>query len=1109
MHADTPPSLTGVPVQAIAAGNHHGLALTQEGEVVAWGMNQYGATDVPDDLGPVVAVAGGGWHSMALTAEGRVRAWGLNSNGETLVPADLTEVIAIDAAPHTSLALRADGTVVAWGGNGLAATNVPPGLDDVVAIAAGDGFNLALQQDGSVVVWGRNPYWQPTDLPADLGRATAIAAGFQHGFAIVLPNSIPTGTEVDYVPAGFVWRYNDTGSDPGTQWRNLVYDDSVWGNGPAQLGYGDGDEATVIESGPQGGAHHVTSYFRRRFTAANPLVMTNLSAWLLHDDGAVVYLNGVEVARINMPAGPIGNNTLASGVSQDNATATFTLDPALLLAGDNLVAVEVHQSDVTSSDVSFDFRLTGTAGPGLWPPRPGSLDRRFTGRLNEPGSVLALARQPADGRFLVGGFFSGINGADQPHFTRLLPDGALDPRFAPAPPDDLVRSVLSLSSGDMLIGGNFLRIGNAVRPGVAKLGAEGGLRTAFFPEIGEPNYINATLEQPDGWLLLAGFFDSYGQNQGHVLDRFDPNIGGFDLPFARPEADNDISCMALQPDGRIVVGGGFSTIAGQARAGVARFHTNGTLDDGFNQGTGVVPRVRTLVVQPDGRILVGGDIHYVHGVLTHNLARLNADGSLDATFHRPWLDFGFVNALALQPDGRILVAGDFRTVDGQPYGGIVRLHPNGTIDPSFDPGEGVTGTDAEIHAMLLLPGGSILIGGEFSGYDGVPVQGLARLHGGGGPAGPAFVERFIEGARIELVTAPPTGTSVHAVEDHPPTGWDVVEITEGGVFDVLTGKVKFGPYYDDQTRVLAYRVVPPQGAQGVFGVSGQASADGMNSPIGGATQIVLAGRHPADQAPSDGRLEIQEITAYGAAWRQGAPWPAPPSPIPIDYATRAGALWRMGECYELDPGIPNPPLWWVPCTGEPGGMAGAGGVAEWGERVMPATFLPGNTLTVTLSIQPPAAASAFAVEESIPPGWSVAAVSRSGVFNAAQGTVRWGPFMDAQPRQCTYQAVSPEAALGPASFSGTVSVDGMGNSVSGVSESEATCRLVSIQDEGGGRFVVELEGVTGASFMIEASGDLDQWDELGVVTPVDGRIVIQDPESGALERRFYRLRRVP
>jgi hypothetical protein len=163
-----------------------------------------------------------------------------------------------------------------------------------------------------------------------------------------------------FIPTGAVWRYLDTGVDQGTAWRSNPFTDAAWFSGPAQLGFGDGDEATVIASNQQ-----VTTYFRREFYVPDPARVLSLNGRLLRDDGALVFLNGLEVWRSNMPGtNPINSATLASAAvpAADETSNYYTrsLNPARLVAGANLLAVEVHQNSPTSDDLSFDFELTGT-----------------------------------------------------------------------------------------------------------------------------------------------------------------------------------------------------------------------------------------------------------------------------------------------------------------------------------------------------------------------------------------------------------------------------------------------------------------------------------------------------------------------------------------------------------------------------------------------------------------------------------------------------------------------------------------------------------------------------------------------------------------------------
>jgi hypothetical protein len=159
---------------------------------------------------------------------------------------------------------------------------------------------------------------------------------------------------------GSFWKYFDGGVLPDSSWNSRNYDDGSWKSGQAQLGYGDGDEATVVSYGPNPNDKYITTYFRTSFQVVDISNIQNLTVKLLRDDGAIVYLNGNEIVRSNMPNGIIGNDTFASSTVSDNDEDNFfefTVDPNVLVQGSNLLAVEVHQGDRSSSDISFDLEL--------------------------------------------------------------------------------------------------------------------------------------------------------------------------------------------------------------------------------------------------------------------------------------------------------------------------------------------------------------------------------------------------------------------------------------------------------------------------------------------------------------------------------------------------------------------------------------------------------------------------------------------------------------------------------------------------------------------------------------------------------------------------------
>lgn len=194
--------------------------------------------------------------------------------------------------------------------------------------------------------------------------------------------------DTSLIAPGAIWKYLDNGSNQGTAWRATGFNDTAWLSGPAELGYGDGDERTVVKFGPNANARYITTYFRRTINVTNPAAFSALRLRVLRDDGAVIYFNGTEVRRDNMPTGAISSGTVASTALGAPAEATFyetTIAASRLVAGNNVVAVEIHQANGTSTDVSFDLELIGvtpgstsvTRGPYLQKGTPTSVVVRW------------------------------------------------------------------------------------------------------------------------------------------------------------------------------------------------------------------------------------------------------------------------------------------------------------------------------------------------------------------------------------------------------------------------------------------------------------------------------------------------------------------------------------------------------------------------------------------------------------------------------------------------------------------------------------------------------------------------------------------------------------
>jgi uncharacterized delta-60 repeat protein len=204
---------------------------------------------------------------------------------------------------------------------------------------------------------------------------------------------------------------------------------------------------------------------------------------------------------------------------------------------------------------------------------------------------------------------------------------------------------------------------------------------------------------------VGGYFTTLGGQSRNNIGRL--NADGTLDPTFNPGANDEVISLAVQEDGKILVGGFFITLGGQSRIGIGRLNADGTLDSGFNPGSGgTFPYVDSLALQADGRILVGGFFTTLGGQTRNRIARLNADGTLDAGFN-PGANGG-VLSLALQADGKIVVGGFFTTLGGQSRNYIVRLNTDGTLDSGFNPG-----IDGQVYSLALQADGKIVVGGDF------------------------------------------------------------------------------------------------------------------------------------------------------------------------------------------------------------------------------------------------------------------------------------------------------------------------------------------------------------------------------------------------------------
>jgi len=339
-----------------------------------------------------------------------------------------------------------------------------------------------------------------------------------------------------------------------------------------------------------------------------------------------------------------------------------------------------------------------------------------------PGVPPASIARQADGRMLIVGSFANVGTDTRTGIARLNVDGSVDETFGDAHVDGNVTTAAVQADGAILIGGSFTEVGGQPRHALARLHADGTLDTSFA-DPGFNGNVEALALQPDGRILVGGAFTLIGAHAQNYFARLDAN-GGFDASFADPElcCDPLVNAIALQADGSVLIGGAFSQAGGvNGRFYFARFSSSGVFDPSFPAIT-TFPQPAGLMVAPDGSIYVSNN-----GV--SDILKLDASGAPAAGFTGAVAD-GEIYSFVVQPDGRILIAGTFQNVGGQPRHALARLDADGSLDPTFgdlhfdfNPAD----PNGYIYGIADQDDGKPVVIGNFSRADGAAQAYVARV----------------------------------------------------------------------------------------------------------------------------------------------------------------------------------------------------------------------------------------------------------------------------------------------------------------------------------------------------------------------------------------------
>jgi len=368
------------------------------------------------------------------------------------------------------------------------------------------------------------------------------------------------------------------------------------------------------------------------------------------------------------------------------------------------------------------FTVAGTSA------QSGSSDPSFTIGTGANNRVFGMAMQP-DGKQLLVGAFTTYNGVAQNRIVRIGRNGGLDATFSIGSGANAQASCVAVDPvGKVLIGGSFSSFNGVFRNKMIRLTSTGALDPTFVMGAGfSGGNVNSILVQSNGQIIVVGTFTQYNGSGAGRLVRLN-NDGSLDATYAiGTGANGDIYSASLDDQGRLVVVGSFTSVNGTTRAGIARVNADGTVDTAFIPGTGVNGAPFVVAHQRDGKILIGGLFTTYNGTTANRIARIMPNGAIDASFTTGTGFNSWVYTFALQGDGKILAGGDFATYNGATRGRLVRLNPNGTLDASF-----VTGSTFNnwVYAVTWQPEGKVTVAGGFTLFNGGAKNRVIRLQTG-------------------------------------------------------------------------------------------------------------------------------------------------------------------------------------------------------------------------------------------------------------------------------------------------------------------------------------------------------------------------------------------
>ncbi len=648
-----------------------------------------------------------------------------------------------------SLALQADGKILVGDAgravSGIRRFNTNGTLDAGFNIAAGgaNGEVLAIkvQTDQKIVIGGRFTTYNGVSRNgiARINTDGTLDATFDPGTGIAAPSDVVETLEIQsdgkIFIGGVFANYN------GTSVNNLARLNT---DGTIDSGYliGTGLNGGILTSALQPDGKIIISGSFTTYSGATSNRIERINTDGTRDTG---FLSNAADGFTNGPGFSIsvqtdnkiivaGDFTIFKSGGVDNTrsriirlNANGTIDTSLINAGIDILA---FATAIQTDGKIWVGGLFNTPRRGLARLNTnGTLDTTtpYTNGLVKNSttfnSTVTCMGIQADGKTIITGAFNDDNGVNR--IARLNQDGSRDYSFSGNADGNVIR-VAFQGDGKMVLSGSFLNYNGTPLSRIARLNIDSSIDGGFNVGSGFDNSTWPVLAQADGKIMVGGGFLNYNGTPVSPIVRLNMD-GTRDGSFNAPafSAGAFIYDIVQQTDLKYIVTGLFTTVGGNARNNIVRLNADGTFDASFDPGIGADNVILSAKIMPNGQIIIGGNFLFYNSVLAKRIARLNTDGSLDASFASGNGLDGQVNIVALQPDGKILLGGNFLNVNFNPRKFLGRLNADGSFDASFN-----SGNSGPNNGVVFLDpiGDRILIGGNFTTYNGAVRKPYARLY---------------------------------------------------------------------------------------------------------------------------------------------------------------------------------------------------------------------------------------------------------------------------------------------------------------------------------------------------------------------------------------------